>query len=90
MEFGSGRQLCADLQRGHVSANDVMDEIYSRIESVNPEVNAIVNLLPRDEAMKHAGDRKNKRAFPHYCSQAFLGIVLTGSGKNEAYLVSPR
>ena len=46
--------LCRDLQRGTVSSQDLMREIYRRIEVVNPQVNALVNLLPLDEAMARA------------------------------------
>ena len=50
----SARELCARLQQGRVSAVDVMQEVYARIERVNPQVNALVNLLPLDDALKLA------------------------------------
>ena len=43
--------LCRDLQRGSVSAEQLMAETYRRINAVNPQLNALVNLLPEDEAL---------------------------------------
>lgn len=52
-------RLCRDLQRGTVSAADNMRETYRRIESVNPELNALVALLPEADAiaLAEAADR---------------------------------
>ena len=46
--------LCADLRAGKVSAEDLMKNIYLRINHINPKVNAIVNLLPEEEAIELA------------------------------------
>ena len=49
--------ICEDLRAGKVSAEDLMTNIYQRINQINPQVNAIVNLLPEKEAIelaKHA------------------------------------
>ena len=43
--------LCRDLQRGTVSAVDLMRNVYARIEAINPTVNALVNLLDEQEAL---------------------------------------
>lgn len=51
MNWKSARTLCRDLQRGAVSSQELMTEIYDRIDAVNSTVNALVALLPRDEAM---------------------------------------
>ena len=51
MEWDSALELCRDLQRGTVSAVEVMNDTYDRIEAVNERVNALVNLLDRDEAL---------------------------------------
>ena len=50
MPWTTARSLAEDLRQGKVSAVDVMNDVYDRIEATNPTVNAIVNLLPRDEA----------------------------------------
>ncbi|MEM9621061.1 MAG: amidase [Pseudomonadota bacterium] len=50
----SALELCRDLQRGTVSAVEVMTEVYARIERYNPQLNAIVSLLKRDSAMELA------------------------------------
>ena len=46
--------LCADLRAGKISAEDLMKNIYLRINHINPKVNAIVNLLPEEEAIELA------------------------------------
>ena len=46
--------LCRDLQSGRTQAMDVMANVYDRIEQINPTINAIVNLLPRAQAMSLA------------------------------------
>ena len=43
--------LCRDLQRGTVSAVDLMRNVYARIEAINLTVNALVNLLDEQEAL---------------------------------------
>ena len=43
--------LCRDLQRGTVSAVDLIRNVYARIEAINPTVNALVNLLDEQEAL---------------------------------------
>lgn len=43
--------LCRDLQRGVVSTTDLMANVYDRIDALNPKLNALVDLLPRDEAI---------------------------------------
>ena len=54
MEWQSAVRLASDLRSGAVSAEDVMSEVYDRIERVNPQLNAIVSLVSRDEAMAAA------------------------------------
>ncbi|HJM15604.1 MAG TPA: amidase family protein, partial [SAR86 cluster bacterium] len=49
-----GHKICKNLKEGSVSSVKLMENIYSRIESINPEVNAIVNLLPKEEALSLA------------------------------------
>lgn len=46
--------LCRDLQRGNQSAVEVMQQTYQRIEQINPQVNALVNLLSEDAALSLA------------------------------------
>ena len=51
--------LQAMLARRDVSPTELMAATYDRIEAVNPAVNAIVNLLPRDQAMDLAQAAEN-------------------------------
>ncbi len=51
VNWDSALTLCRDLQRGSVSAVEVMAETYRRIDSVNGKLNALVNLLEVEEAM---------------------------------------
>ena len=54
MNWHSAIDLCRDLQRGSVSPVELMHETYDRIERINPTVNALVNVLPREEAISLA------------------------------------
>ena len=49
-----GYKICKSLKEGSVSSVELMENIYSRIEFINPKVNAIVNLLPKEEALSLA------------------------------------
>ena len=40
-----------DLQRGTLSAVELMRNVYARIHALNPQVNALVNLLDEQEAL---------------------------------------
>ncbi|MGK0257954.1 MAG: amidase [Candidatus Azotimanducaceae bacterium] len=54
MKWTNANTLCRDLQRGDASPEEVMAEVYDRIEAVNSSVNALVSLLPREVAMAMA------------------------------------
>jgi amidase len=54
MKWTNANTLCRDLQRGDASSEQVMAEVYDRIEAVNSSVNALVSLLPREAAMAMA------------------------------------
>ncbi|HCG69400.1 MAG TPA: amidase [Gammaproteobacteria bacterium] len=43
--------LCRDLQRGAVTATALMANVYARIKALNPHINALVELLPGEQAM---------------------------------------
>ncbi|NOX50137.1 MAG: amidase [Gammaproteobacteria bacterium] len=52
----NARELCRDLQRGTISSVELTNEIYNRIEAINPVVNAIVGLIDRQQALALASD----------------------------------
>lgn len=52
--------LCRDLQSGMVSAEAVMANVYARINAVNPTLNALVDLLPLQQAMALAAEADNR------------------------------
>ena len=54
LTFESAASLVAAMHRGKLSAVELMHACYDRIERVNPSLNAIVNLLPRDQALELA------------------------------------
>ena len=58
----SARQLSAAIRAGTLSAAELMAAAYDQIERLNPKVNAIVNLLPRDEALAAAREQDQARA----------------------------
>jgi amidase len=57
--YQSAASLVAAMRRGKLSAVELMTASYDQIERLNPRLNAIVNLLPRDEALElaRAADR---------------------------------
>lgn len=61
------RQLVELIRLREISAVELMHAHYDRIEAVNPEINAIVNLLPRDQALNlaaKADERMNRGETP--------------------------
>jgi amidase len=54
MRYNNALELCRDLQRGVLSAVELMAETYQRIEAINPQVNALVNLLAKEKALELA------------------------------------
>jgi amidase len=54
------------IRRGDASAVEVMDAHYDRIEILNPQINALVNVLPREAALELArqADRARSRGEP--------------------------
>jgi amidase len=52
--FMDAIDIAAAIQSKKISAVEVMNAFYDRIEKVNPKVNAIVALLKREEALKLA------------------------------------
>lgn len=63
LAWQSARQLSQAIRAGTLSAAELMAAVYDQIEPLNPKVNAIVNLLPRDEALAaaHAQDQARAR-----------------------------
>ena len=43
--------LCRDLQRGTIAATTLMENVYARIAALNPRLNALVDLMPQEQAM---------------------------------------
>jgi amidase len=64
--FESAASLSAAMRRGKLSAVDLMNACYDQIERLNPRVNAIVNLLEREQALDLArsADRNQVRGAP--------------------------
>ncbi|MCY4344851.1 MAG: amidase [Gammaproteobacteria bacterium] len=58
----SARQLSQAIRAGTLSAAELMTAAYDQIERLNPKVNAIVNLLPREEALAAARAQDQARA----------------------------
>lgn len=54
IHYLSAVELRARLQRRDLSARELMNTTYDRIEAHNPSLNALVNLLPRDQALSLA------------------------------------
>ena len=58
----SARQLTGAIRTGKLSAVELMAATYDQIEGLNSNVNAIVNLLPRAEALAAAREQDQTRA----------------------------
>jgi amidase len=54
-------EIAGMIRKGDASAVEVMDAHYDRIESLNPQINALVNLLPREAALELARDADRAR-----------------------------
>ena len=50
----SAIELSRTIASGDVSCVEVMDAFLEKIETLNPHVNALVNLVPRDDCLKLA------------------------------------
>ncbi len=59
--YQPARQLAADISSGERSAKEVMIAFLDRIERVNPDINAICTLIPRDAAIALAEDADHRR-----------------------------
>ena len=57
-----GAALAGAIGQGDLSCAEVMAAFLDRIETLNPKVNAIVGLRPRDELMAEAADADAARA----------------------------
>ena len=49
--WSNAADLCRGLQQGTITATAVMDNVYARIEALNPVLNALVSLIPKEQAM---------------------------------------
>lgn len=74
IHFQSATELRASLQRGEISAHELMNATYDRIDALNPQLNALVNLLPRDQALTLADVADAKIARGE--SGALLGLPM--------------
>lgn len=74
VHYLSAVELRARLQRRDISARELMNATYDRIDALNPRLNALVNLLQRDQALTlaDAADAKIARGE----SGALLGLPM--------------
>ncbi len=74
LHYLSAIELLAQLQRRDISAHELMTATYDRIEALNPRLNALVNLLSRDQALMlaDAADARIARGEPG----ALLGLPM--------------
>ena len=49
--WSDATDLCRDLQQGTVTATAVMVNVYARIAALTPALNALVSLIPKEQAM---------------------------------------
>lgn len=60
--FQSAASLVAAMRRGKLSAAELMNACYDQIERLNPTLNAIVSLLPREQAVALAREADRAQA----------------------------
>ena len=62
----SAREIARLIRVGQVSAPEAMGAFYDQIERLNPALNAIVNLIPREAALALArsADANARRGEP--------------------------
>ena len=70
--YFSALELANKIQKGEVSALEVMETHLAQIEKVNPKVNAIVTLIP-ELALENAKKADEKKA--NLESNVFLGLI---------------
>jgi len=82
MHYLSAIELRARLQRRELSARELMNATYDRINALNPRLNALVNLLPRDQALTLADAADAKIA----CGEngALLGLPMAPKDAEDA------
>lgn len=75
----SATALSAQMATGKVSSAEVMAAFLDRIETVNPAINAIVSLRPRDDLMAEArkADATPRRGWLHGMPVAVKDVVAT-------------
>lgn len=74
IHFQSATELRARLQRRDISARELMNATYDRIDALNPRLNALVNLLTREQALSLADMADAKIARGE--SGALLGLPM--------------
>ena len=77
-ELGAA-ELSARIAARAVSATEVMAAFLDRIEAVNPKINAIVSIRPREELLSEAkeADRAERRGWLHGMPVAIKDLVAT-------------
>lgn len=60
--YRSAASQVAAMHRGKLSAVELMNACYDRIERYNPHINALVNVLDRDQALERAHQADRDRA----------------------------
>lgn len=60
--FATAGELVSRMRTGDLSAVEVMEAHLAQIESINPQVNAIITLLPHDEIRAKARAADERRA----------------------------
>ena len=81
MSWESALELTDALRTSRLSAVEVMEETYDRIEAVNPRLNGIVSLLARSEALALAAEADR---LPLQGRAAFHGVPMAIKDLSDA------
>ncbi|HST42358.1 MAG TPA: amidase family protein, partial [Conexibacter sp.] len=80
----SAREQARMIGAGEISAVELMGEHYDRIEAVEPQLGAIVNALPREQALELAREADRATAAARAAGGGAAGAAARGAAAGES------
>jgi len=87
-------ELATGLRAGDFSSADLINECYDNIEKLNPEINALITIIPREQALKKASETKLTNllsGIPYVLKDCFVteGIKTSAASKVLENFIPP-
>ncbi|EKD43717.1 MAG: glutamyl-tRNA(Gln) amidotransferase, A subunit, partial [uncultured bacterium] len=87
-------ELASGLKSGEFTSADLVNECYDNIEKYNPQTNAFITIVPREQAIKNAKDTKLTTllsGLPFVLKDCFVteGIKTTAASKVLENFIPP-